>query len=245
MIRGILFDKDGTLLDFDATWRPVYENTALELASQDQALAAKMLAAGGWIAREARYRPGSPLASGNSDEIASLWAGIMQIQVSAALITRIDDLFLEGCRQSSRPFDGMPALIGRLKTRGLSLGIATSDSAGGILATLGTSGVLADFVFLAGYDSGHGYKPGPGMVYGFCTATGLSPDEIAVVGDNEHDMEMGRSAGVASVIGVLSGTGTPETLEPLADMVIGSVDELESVLYPHDQSGNGSATNRL
>jgi phosphoglycolate phosphatase-like HAD superfamily hydrolase len=43
---------------------------------------------------------------------------------------------------------------------------------------------------------------------------------------------MGRSAGVASVVGVLSGTGTYETLKPLADMLLGSVNELELALFP-------------
>ena len=33
-IRGVLFDKDGTLLDFEATWPPAYAAVAEALAEQ-------------------------------------------------------------------------------------------------------------------------------------------------------------------------------------------------------------------
>ena len=48
-IRGVLFDKDCTLLDFDATWPPAYRAVAEELASLagDPGLAARILRLGG------------------------------------------------------------------------------------------------------------------------------------------------------------------------------------------------------
>ncbi len=32
MIAGVLFDKDGTLVDFEASWRPVYTAAARAIA---------------------------------------------------------------------------------------------------------------------------------------------------------------------------------------------------------------------
>ena len=34
-IEGILFDKDGTLLDFDNTWTPVIQQAAMAIAGRD------------------------------------------------------------------------------------------------------------------------------------------------------------------------------------------------------------------
>jgi phosphoglycolate phosphatase len=51
-----------------------------------------------------------------------------------------------------------------------------------------------------------------------------------VIGDNPHDLEMARSAGAGVAIGVLSGTGTPEALAPLADHVLDSVCDLPAWL---------------
>jgi phosphoglycolate phosphatase len=47
-----------------------------------------------------------------------------------------------------------------------------------------------------------------------------------VVGDSPADLRMGRAAGVARTIAVLTGVGDVETLEPLADVVLPSIAEL-------------------
>jgi phosphoglycolate phosphatase len=60
-------------------------------------------------------------------------------------------------------------------------------------------------------------------VLAFADHAHLSLFEIAVVGDNRHDLVMARAASAGLSVGVLSGTGTRETLEPLADLVLGSV----------------------
>ena len=64
--RAILFDKDGTLLDFEATWGPMYRALALELAGGDARRAMAMLVEGGLDAATGRVRSGSVLAAGTS-----------------------------------------------------------------------------------------------------------------------------------------------------------------------------------
>jgi phosphoglycolate phosphatase len=68
------------------------------------------------------------------------------------------------------------------------------------------------------------------MVHGFCVRTGLDPAEVAVVGDNGHDLEMGQRAGAGLLIGVLTGTGERTDLTKLADHVLDSIQDLEALL---------------
>ena len=64
------------------------------------------------------------------------------------------------------------------------------------------------------------------MVLGFCEAVGAGVGEVAMVGDAVHDLAMGRAAGVALNVGVLSGTSAREDLEALADLILPSINEL-------------------
>ena len=68
------------------------------------------------------------------------------------------------------------------------------------------------------------------MVHAFCNHTGLNQDEVIVIGDNLHDIEMGRSAGAGLTIGVLTGTSNREQLSEDADHVLSNVAEIFDIL---------------
>ena len=116
-------------------------------------------------------------------------------------------------------------LLDRLLAAGLTLGVATNDSEAPARAHLARAGVLDRFAFVAGYDSGHGAKPGPGMLEAFCRTTGLAPRACAMIGDSLHDLESGRAAGMATV-GVLTGLAGRADLAPLADVVLPDIGAL-------------------
>jgi phosphoglycolate phosphatase len=229
-IKGLLFDKDGTLLDYAATWMPANRATALAAARGDEALAEGLLRLGGYDAQSGRVVANSPLAAWSNREIAALWHVQLEGWELDELDACINRIFTETGRESAVPVTDLAALFGRLKGRGLKLGVASSDSRAGIEATLARFGVLELLDFAAGYDSGYGLKPDPGMVRAFCAETGLALAEVAVLGDNLHDLEMGHRAGVGLVVGILSGTGDRAELAALADELLDSVDGLEDLL---------------
>ena len=233
--KGILFDKDGTLVDFHATWGPAYRLGALAFAGGDPALTDRLLVAGGWDTETGRVAEGSILAAGTNAEIAETWLAALPAGTRPAIGEADPETFLEAAfnaetARSAKPVTDLAALFSRLHGRGLVLGLATNDSHDGALATLRPFGIVERLAFVAGYDSGHGGKPEPGMVEGFCAQTGLAPGEVMVVGDHLHDMEMGRRAGAGVVVGVLGGSGSLETLSSAADWVIDSIVELEDLL---------------
>ncbi|MBW8321463.1 MAG: HAD family hydrolase [Arenimonas sp.] len=228
-IAGILFDKDGTLLDFDASWEPVNRKLAQIAAVGDAELADRLLAACGMDPVSGHLVPDSLLAAGNSREIGQgLIAAGAPFDLDA-LVPLIDDLFASAA-ELSVPVTELEPLFARLRGRGFRIGIASSDNERSIRVTVRRFGI-GDYVdFVAGYDSGHGSKPGPGMVLGFCAETGLAPHQVAVVGDNNHDLHMGRNAGVGLKVAVLSGTGSRQSLEEACDILLNDITELEAAL---------------
>jgi phosphoglycolate phosphatase len=128
------------------------------------------------------------------------------------------------------PVTDLAGFFARLHQRGFKLGVASSDNERSIRQTAERFGFARYVDYIAGYDSGFGVKPEPGMVLGFCAATGLSPDEIAMVGDNNHDLHMGLNAGAGLRIAVLTGTGSRESLAAAADHVLDDITAIETLL---------------
>ena len=229
-IRGILFDKDGTLIDFRSQWMPAYRAAVEMLSEGDEALARRLLQLGGYDPVSNHLDPASPLACGTNRQIVEVWANGLGVPMSEALYRRVEDVFHEVATANANPVTDLNALFGRLKARGLFLGIATTDSTATARANIESFGVGELVDFIAGADAGHGVKPAPGMLLAFCAAAGLAPEETAMVGDSVVDLKMGRSANAGLVVGVTSGVTPRATLEPYADLVLDSVAQIESVL---------------
>ncbi|HEY4345877.1 MAG TPA: HAD family hydrolase [Parvibaculum sp.] len=229
-IKGVLFDKDGTLFDFHRTWIPILEDAALLAAQGDASLVPRLMAAGGHDHATGRIASGSIIAAGNTPELAHLWISIVPGWVAEELTRQLDSLFVSQAPLRSEPVTDLPAFLGTLRKSGFRVGIATNDSEGSALATVNRFGLGELVEFQCGYDSGHGTKPAPGMVHAFCAAVGLAPEDVAVVGDNFHDLEMGQAAGVGLRVGVLTGTSARSDLEPHAHFVIDSIAELPALL---------------
>lgn len=225
-IQGILFDKDGTLFDFHETWRPIMRKAALFAAAGNERLAAEMLHAGGYDAASGRFLPDSVIAAGHAGELAELWLQHGASVPLPELKNGLDTLFRCEAETSSAPVPGLRTLLRDLSLSGLVLGIATNDSEAAAQAAARQFGLERYVSFVAGYDSGYGAKPGPGMALAFCDAAGLAPGAVAVVGDSAHDMAMARAAGAGLCIGVLTGAGTRETLAGYADMVLEDISGL-------------------
>jgi phosphoglycolate phosphatase len=228
-LAAILFDKDGTLIDYEKTWAPINRRAACIAASGNEDLERAILEVCGIDPVSGRTIPDSLFAAGNASEIALRMVSVGSPIPPDILAGKLDSLFLEAAGKAIAVTD-LRRLFTRLKQDGYRLGIASSDSEAAIRRTAISQEIADQLDFIAGYDSGFGTKPEPGMVHGFCRKIGCEPAKVAVVGDNLHDLVMARAAGAGLAVAVLSGTGTRATLPDHADICIATIAELPEIL---------------
>ena len=229
-IKGLLFDKDGTLIDVIGTWLPVYREMLAEAFPGQKEHWDRMLLESGYDPDANNFKANSLMAAGTTDQLVDLWWPGLTSSERRAMIERVDRDFSDKSVRYLQPLMPLEPLFGQLKARNLKLGIATNDneaSARGHVRFLKLDHLI-DFV--AGYDTVEKAKPAGDMVHAFCMACSLKPQDVAVVGDNPHDLEMARSAGAGLAIGVLSGNSTLEDFGLLADAVLDTIAELPEYL---------------
>lgn len=231
MIEAILFDKDGTLFDFYRTWGAVTEEAALLAAEGDAVRAAEIMLKSGKDEATGRYRPGSVIASGSNREIVALWAELLGRSDVEALYESVAAHFLKRQPEVMAPVVDFNSFFARLRDRGYRLGIATMDSEAAAHQAMDRFNARQALDFICGFDTGHGVKPGGGMVEAFARLIGRPPSAIAVVGDSPHDMHMARAGKAGRAIGVLTGVSSSEALvEAGAHIVLESIADLEAAL---------------
>lgn len=231
-IRAVLFDKDGTLIDFDATWGPAALAVMRRMAGGNEAVYAELVEISGFIEAERRFRADSLLIAGSSADYGPLWAKALGRPAGPDLYREMDELFGHHSLLSLAPIAAPQDVFARLAATGLRLGIATNDSEAAARAQARVLGLDDHLAFIAGYDSGFGPKPMPGMVTGFAEACGVAPAEVALVGDSLHDLHCAKAAG-AVAIAVLTGPlreAARADLAPHADHIIPSIAELPDLV---------------
>lgn len=229
-IKGILFDKDGTLVDFDATWFAIGDMLALQAADGDRLRADRLLEDAGYDFAHRRFKADSVFAAGTNADIVALWYPDVESAGREAMVADFDTFTAKAGAAKCVPLPGSKEAIAALHAAGYRLGVATNDSTSGAENTLAALGVSQMFDAAYGYDAVPNPKPAPDTIVAFCDLTGLKPAQIAMVGDNRHDLEMARAGGAGLAIGVLSGTGTRETLGDMADAVLDSIADLPGFL---------------
>ena len=229
----IVFDKDGTLIDFDFTWcrrtmRAVDRLIAQEAA--DPALRGPLLAGLGVEAATARAIPESPLVVGTAHELVIVAATVLfQAGWSWTRATMAAEDHLRPALTTPPDADEVRALgdvaglFTRLRAAGVAVGVLTNDDRAGTVATLFNLGLLPLVSGVVCADDQLGAKPEPGGLLYLASRLGTGLDRVAMVGDAVGDMVTARRAGAALAVGVLSGAARREALAPHADVIIEAV----------------------
>lgn len=232
----LVFDKDGTLIDFHFMWERWVQDLAARLgAASGRAIEANLHRAMGTDPSTGRVLPEAPLAGSIMTRLRAVAVGVAldagaspeAAEAAVALAWRPPDPVA-----SARPLADLRALFGSLRAESRRIGVITADDRAPTWATLSALGVSDQIDAIRCADDALPMKPGPEMLLSLCAELGISPDRTAVVGDTPADLLMGRAAGASLVVGVLSGAGGAGELGPLADVIISSVTDL----LPHEAS---------
>ena len=228
-IRAILFDKDGTLVDFDRTWGPAVQVVLQHLAGGDAAVYRKLSAESGFV-DGTHFRPDSPLIDEPTSVFAARWATLLGRPADPKFFREIDRLLCKATTGHLAAIGDPKAVMSELAGHGYQLGLITNDAEATARAHVRKLGLDHILAFVAGYDSGFGAKPAPGPVLAFAAAVGAPTTEIVVVGDTALDIATARKAR-ARAVGVLTGPSSSASLQlAKPDAVIASIAQLSAWL---------------
>jgi HAD superfamily hydrolase (TIGR01549 family) len=238
--QAIIFDKDGTLIDFDAMWGGWVVYLAKQLRSVSGLDVRETLC----IAMGYDEANNKVLAHGKlaATPMAQLYRLTVEVMQSVGLsVEEAERVVEEGwCIPDpvimAKQFTDTRALFSQLHSKGIKIGIATTDDRAPTQAMIEAFDIEEYISTMVCADDGIKAKPAPDMILTICERMKVDPAKVMVVGDTTVDLKMARSAGAGLTVGVLSGVSSARDLVEYADLLIESVDELHA--YAQGFAGN-------
>lgn len=191
-VKAVLFDLDGTLVDSLPT------------------IADAMVAAAALHGLDATPDAVIPLIGAPMNVLVEELWGVSE-ETGHAVNEDYVRLYHESYIQQTPEHEGASALLDALGAAGVRQAIVTNKRDEGAHLMTDVQGWRAHFEVIHGRESGAA-KPDPEAALAVLRKMGLDPSEAAFVGDTEFDMNCGRDAGLAVVIGLI-GSRSAERLQ--------------------------------
>lgn len=198
MIKGVIFDLDGTIL-----------NTLDDLAAAMNS----MLSEFGYPERRDLFYHSQALGFGARSYVKSCMpeeAAADEAKVDACL-ERYRVLYGAASSVLTKPYDGICELMDALRAADISINVLSNKPNAPTQALVQKWFSAYEPRCVYGERSGIPRKPDPAAPLAIAAELGLLPQEMAFVGDSEVDIKTGLAAGMLSV-GVLWGYRTKEQL---------------------------------
>lgn len=211
MIKSLVFDKDGVILDLIATWFPVvqalteYTLTRLPAGTEGTVSRADLLAAIGVNEAEGYIDPLGIFAMGSFHDIREVWQallpqGMVKLEDDVEYRSEVKRLALEMAHGNSVAKGDVVTPLQRVFDAGFKIALLTNDSEGSARQSLIELGIEHIFDPIIGADSGFGGKPEPRGLIHCMDAHGSTPEETLMIGDTGADYGVAINGKVADFI---------------------------------------------
>ncbi|HEY4391169.1 MAG TPA: HAD family hydrolase [Paenibacillus sp.] len=240
LCSGILFDKDGTLLDFMQMWG-AWATVLIGLLDEHLAALGKepigeRKESLGLVSDQTgtmiEYDKAGPIAMGTEEEVTALLAWYLYTagipwNEATVLVRRYNKSAMKKLEQDRKavPLPGLTPFLQACHKSGMKLAVVTSDTTHEAEKHLDWMGLQSYFPVVVGRDKVARGKPDPEMALLALQGLGLSPQQCIVIGDSNGDMVMGKQAGALCTIGIApDGDGERYLFD--ANLIIRGYDEL-------------------
>lgn len=232
MIKGILFDKDGTLIDF-SLWSDAAIKTVKTIMDEYNLKDAKLFKElkNSIGVTDHGVEPFGALAYRSHEDLAAEMHFILNkyreidltsFQVHVANLLRKE--VLKDDVQFKQLTD-IKALHEHLSSYNIKMGVATADTIESAMHMVNKLNLHDSFDFIGAYDGVMKRKPHADMCIRFCSMYDLDPSEVAIVGDSYSDMLFAKNSGAIGV-GVLSGVSSKINLKDISNVIVPSIHSL-------------------
>ena len=231
-MEWILFDKDGTLIEFDKSWEKIgvrlVDSFLDKFPIADKEAAHRQL---GVI--DDAIVPNSVMGSGSLDDMVKAFNNIAGEDVSDWTRNTSQEL-VDNRVPENNWIEGVYETIKSLKNEGYKIGIVTSDSRKGVMQFLEDTNSEDAFDLIISTETHAAEKPNPAVLNPLFDHYDVRPAEVVIVGDTNNDMKTKVNAELGLAIGVLSGIAKKDELED-ADYIIDTAVDVPKILKQHNE----------
>jgi phosphoglycolate phosphatase len=247
--QAIIFDKDGTLIDFDIMWGgwTVYLAAQLHQATGLNVHDALCLAFG-YDEGSKKVLAHGKLAASPMAQLRRLTTDVMQflgLNLEAAEKVVDECWCIPDPVLLAKPLTNLNDLFSKLQTENIKIAIATADDRAATQAMIEAFDMEEYISTMVCADDGIPSKPNPDMVLTICERIKIEPSKTMVIGDTVSDLKMARAAGAGLCVGVLSGVSKATDLMQYADVLIESIDELHAYVQELSEQNSTQTKNGL